>query len=225
MLGFPMRPGSEAARAYRDAARVAPGTAWREASFCVVDLELTGLDPRRHEIVSWGAVCVEGGRVVCGTAAEGLARPERGVPAESIRVHGLRPADLAEAPPLPEAVDSLLPVMTGRVLVAHAAWIERGFLGRALRARGVRLRTPVVDTCALGRLWLARTGRTPPPVVSLEGLAAALGVPSHRPHEASGDAFTTAQVFVALATLLEAAGPETVNTLAAASSRLSVVGV
>jgi DNA polymerase-3 subunit epsilon len=47
-------------------------------------------------------------------------------------------------------------------------------------------------------------------------------VPSHRPHEASGDAFTTAQVFVALATLLEAGGPETVDTLAAASARLRV---
>jgi DNA polymerase III subunit epsilon len=222
MLSLPRRPGSAAARAYRDAARVPAGTPWREASFCVVDLELTGLDPRHHEIVSWGAVCVEGGRVVCGTAAEGLARPERGVPAEAVRIHGLRPADLADAPPLPEALDGLLQVMTGRVLVAHAAWVERGFLGRALRARGVRLRTPVLDTCALGRLWLAGTGVTPPSVVSLEGLAGALGVPSSRPHEASGDAFTTAQVFVALATLLEAAGPETVDTLAAASARLRV---
>jgi DNA polymerase III subunit epsilon len=222
MLSLPRRPGSAAARAYRDAARVPAGTPWQEASFCVVDLELTGLDPRHHEIVSWGAVCVEGGRVVCGTAAEGLARPERGVPAEAVRIHGLRPADLADAPPLPEALDGLLQVMTGRVLVAHAAWVERGFLGRALRARGVRLRTPVLDTCALGRLWLAGTGVTPPSVVSLEGLAGVLGVPTSRPHEASGDAFTTAQVFVALATLLEASGPETVDTLAAASARLRV---
>ena len=125
MLSLLRRPGSAAARAYRDAARVPAGTPWREASFCVVDLELTGLDPRQHEIVSWGAVCVEGGRVVCGTAAEGLARPERGVPAEAVRIHGLRPADLADAPPLAEALDGLLQVMTGRVLVAHAAWVER----------------------------------------------------------------------------------------------------
>ncbi|MBM7805197.1 DNA polymerase-3 subunit epsilon [Geodermatophilus bullaregiensis] len=216
------RPAGAAARAYRDAARVPAGTPWREASFCVVDLELTGLDPRRHEIVSWGAVCVEGGRVVCGTAAEGLVRPERGVPEESVRVHGLRPADLAGAPSLPEAVDGLLEVMTGRVLVAHAAWVERGFLGRALAARGMRLRTPVLDTCALGRLWLAGTGTTPPAVVSLAGLAEALGLPSHRPHEASGDALTTAQVFVALATLLEDGGAETVGTLAGAEARLRV---
>jgi len=59
-------------------------------------------------------------------------------------------------------------------------------------------------------------------VLSLAGLATALGLPSHRPHEASGDALTTAQVFVALATLLEGAGPETVATLAAADARLRV---
>jgi DNA polymerase III subunit epsilon len=216
------RPGGEVARAYRDAPRTPRGTAWREASFCVVDLELTGLDPRRHEIVSWGAVCVEGGRVVCGSAAEGLVRPLRGVPAEAVRVHGLRTADLADAPPLHEALDELLAVMAGRVLVAHAAWVERAFLGRALRAAGVRLRSPVLDTRALGRLWLAGTGARPPAVLSLAGLATALGLPSHRPHEASGDALTTAQVFVALATLLEGAGPETVATLAAADARLRV---
>jgi DNA polymerase III subunit epsilon len=216
------RPGGEVARAYRDAPRTPRGTPWREASFCVVDLELTGLDPRRHEIVSWGAVCIDGGRVVCGSAAEGLVRPLRGVPAEAVRVHGLRTADLADAPPLHEALDELLAVMAGRVLVAHAAWVERAFLGRALRASGVRLRSPVLDTCALGRLWLAGTGARPPATLSLAGLATALGLPSHRPHEASGDALTTAQVFVALATLLEGAGPETVGTLAAAAARLRV---
>ena len=45
----------------------------------------------------------------------------------------------------------------------------------------------------------------------------------HRPHQASGDALTTAQAFVALATLLEGLGPETVGTLAAARHRLGVV--
>ncbi len=42
----------------------------------------------------------------------------------------------------------------GGVLVAHTAAIERAFLGRALRAQGLRLRGPIVDTEVLGRLWL-----------------------------------------------------------------------
>jgi DNA polymerase-3 subunit epsilon len=216
------RRPSAAAAAYAAAPVAAGSTPWREAAYCVVDLELSGLDPKRHEILSWAAVCIDGGRVTCRTAAEGLVHPRRDVPPESVCIHGLRAPDLATAPSLAEATDALLAAMTGRVLIAHASWVEESFLGPALRARGVRLRRPVLDTCALGRLWLCGTDGSAPPAVSLGMLAARLGLPEHRPHRASGDALTTAQVFVALATLLEEAGPETVGTLALAPERLAV---
>jgi DNA polymerase III epsilon subunit-like protein len=47
-------------------------------------------------------------------------------------------------------------------------------------------------------------------------VAAALGVPAHRSHDAEGDALTTAQAFLALATHLERHGRGTVRALAAA---------
>ena len=94
----PSAPPSAAAAAYRAARLPARRTPWREAAFCVVDLEATGLDPRRDAIVAWSAVPVDGGRVVLAGAREGLARPPGEVPAESIRIHGLRELDLAGAP-------------------------------------------------------------------------------------------------------------------------------
>ena len=39
--------------------------------------------------------------------------------------------------------------LEGRALVAHVAAIEREFLGRALRRRGLKLRGRVVDTARL----------------------------------------------------------------------------
>ena len=42
---------------------------WRDARYCVVDLELTGLDPRADEIISFGAVPIDDGRVIAGRAA------------------------------------------------------------------------------------------------------------------------------------------------------------
>ena len=208
---------SAAAAAYRAARAPAGRTPWRQAAFCVVDLETTGLDPRRDAIVAWCAVPVDGGRVKLAGAREGLARPARPVPAESIRIHGLRELDLADAPPLEEAADALLEALAGRVLVAHAAWVERAFLRRALRGRGARLRGPVVDTSVLGRLWLAGRDGHAPATLSLGALAEALGLPTHRPHRAAGDALTTAQAFIALATRL---GDETVRSLAGAGQRL-----
>jgi len=44
-------------------------------------------------------------------------------------------------------------------------------------------------------------------------MARALGLPVHRPHHADGDALTTAQVFLALATHLDVLERQTVGSL------------
>jgi DNA polymerase-3 subunit epsilon len=214
------RPLGKAAPAYARATLASARTPWREADYCAVDLELTGLDPAADEIVSFAAVPVSEGRVVLGSVVHGLVRPSAAVPGDAVRVHGLRTLDLSDAPPLEDAVDDLLRAMAGRVLVAHAARIERAFLGPALRRRGVRLRGPIVDTSLIGALWLhERDGRAPAPV-SLGELAAALGLPVHGPHTALGDALTTAQAFLAVCTHLDAARAQTVRSLARAGDRL-----
>ncbi len=212
-----------AAVAYERAPEPRGATPWRRAPWCAVDLELTGLDAGRDEIVSFAAIPILEGRVHLAGAVSGLVRPGRAVPASSIRIHGLRDADLAAAAPLEEAIDPLLAAMTGRVLVAHVAAVERAFLGPALRRLGVRLRSAVADTSVLGRLWLwERDGRRPADM-SLSDLARALGLPVHAEHDALGDALTTAQVFIAAATHLDARDTETVRTLTRADGRLAAM--
>ncbi len=110
--------------------------------------------------------------------------------------------------------------MAGRIPVVHVAAIERGFLRPALRRQGVRLRRPMIDTSVLGLVWLHERDGDGPRRVSLGGLAEALGLPAHHPHDALGDALTTAQVFVALATHLDARRGETVRRLLSSGRRL-----
>jgi DNA polymerase-3 subunit epsilon len=194
---------------------------WRDAELAVVDLELTGLDLRRDEIVSYGGVVVRAGRVVASSVVYGLVRPRRPVSAASIAVHALRPADLADAPGVEACVDALAELLTGRVLVAHAAWVERAFLGRAFAASGITLDGPVVDTAALAReLGLAPRGSSAEPI--LEDLARGLGLPVHTTHHAAGDALTTAVLLLGLVARLEGSQPQTVRSLAAVSQRRSL---
>jgi DNA polymerase III subunit epsilon len=197
---------SPAARAYADSTMPAGESPWREVDFTVIDFETTGLDPRLSEIISFAAVTVSDGRVSLADTRYELVRPDRMPDADTIRIHGLREADLVDAPPLGERLDRLLEVMTSRALVAHVAVVERTFLGKALSPAGLGLRNPVVDTAALDR-ELRRLRGEPPAErdpIGLSDLARSLGLPVHRPHHADGDALTTAQVFIALATHLEA---------------------
>jgi DNA polymerase-3 subunit epsilon len=186
---------------------------WRAAELVVVDLETTGLDPRIDEIISFAAIPIREGRVRPAELVSTLVRPRHAPPAEGIRIHGLRESDLREQPRLGEQIELIAGALEGSVLVAHCAWIETRFLGHALAEHGHTFDGSVIDTTTLGGVVLARRGIECPESPSLEFLARALGLPVHRPHHADGDALTTAQVFIALASLFDREREPTIGDL------------
>jgi DNA polymerase III subunit epsilon len=201
-----------AAAQFKRTPQPASNTPWRQAPWCAVDLELTGLNARSDEIVAIGAVPIVDGQLILGEALYTLARPDRPPKTPAVLIHKLRSADLADAPPLTDAIDQLLEVLAGRVPVFHTAVVEETFLGRVLRQRRVRLPRDA-DTEALGRAWLRERDGIAPAGLSLARLASLLGQPAEDPHHALGDALTTAKAFIALASHLDMGRPQTVATL------------
>src|SRR5436305_12419394 len=106
-----LAPRHGAAGTFARTRRPADGTGWREAAWCALDLELTGLEPGRDEIIAVGAVPIEEGRVKLGQSVYTLVRTSRRSEEAAILMHKLRVADLADAPPLEEAIDLILSVM------------------------------------------------------------------------------------------------------------------
>jgi DNA polymerase-3 subunit epsilon len=210
---------SEAASRFRKTPQPPGSSPWREAEWLAVDLELTGLNPRRHEIVAIGAVPIRDGRIVLGDAFYTLVRPSRPSEHAAVLIHKLRAEDLADAPPIAVGLARLLEQMAGAIPVFHTAAVERAFLGRELRRQWLRL-PAAGDTEALGRVWLRGRGEHVA-ALPLSGLAQRLGQRAEAPHHALGDALTTATTFIALATLLERqSGPQTVSNLQRAGDQL-----
>ncbi len=216
------RPPEGLAAEFASAPRPAEETPWREASWCAIDLEMTGLDPRSDEIIAVGAVPIDGGRIVLGGGVYTLVRSDVRSNLRAILLHKLRVPDLAGAPPLEEAMDGMLELLAGRVPVFHTAAIETAFLTRQFGRRRVRL-PEAADTEVLGRMWLRHRDGSAPEGISLTGLAGALGQPAETPHHALGDALTTAKAFIALASLLDTVAPQTVGSLVSASRPAPVV--
>jgi DNA polymerase-3 subunit epsilon len=207
------------AATFKQAGQPPGSTPWRDAKWCAVDLELTGLDPRRDEIIAIGAVPIEAGRVILGESLYTLVRSSRRSEHGAVLVHKLRVADLSDAPGVDEAIELLLGALTGRVPVFHTAAVERAFLGRVFSSYRVRL-SAAADTEALGRLWLRDRDGVAPAGIPLSRLSRMLGQQAETPHHALGDAVTTAQGFIALASHLDAREPQTVNSLVHAADRL-----
>jgi DNA polymerase III subunit epsilon len=199
---------------------------WRKATYTVLDLETTGLDSARDAIVAAGGLRVIAGRAAAATAFRLLVRPDREVPADAIRIHGLLPGELAAAPPLAEQLAALLDRTVGDVLVVHVAEVDQAFLDAAMRrVWGCPLNATVLDTARMAaalnrRLHLARPlGRRPGTSLRLADLARAHGLPVHPEHDPLHDALTTAQLFLALATRLERHGRGTLGALRRVASR------
>ena len=214
-------PPAGAAAEFASVPRPDEGTPWRSAGWCAIDLEMTGLDPRSDEIIAVGAVPIDGGRIVLGGGMYTLVNSKLRSNLRAVVVHKLRVPDLAGAPPLDEAMDRMLELLSGRVPVFHTAAIETAFLTRQFGRRRVRL-PEAADTEVLGRMWLRQRDGSSPEGISLTGLANALGQPAETPHHALGDALTTAKAFIALASLLDTVAPQTVGSLVGASRPASV---
>ena len=207
------------AGAFARTPRPSETTAWEDARWCALDLELTGLDPGRDAIIAVGAVPIEQGRVQLGQSAYTLVQTSRRSEEAAILVHKLRAADLEDAPPLEEALDMVFEMLTGRVPVFHTAAVERTFLKPLFSHR--RLRFPrAADTEVLGRLWLRDRNQDGAGWISLARLAELLGVPQEPAHHALGDALTTAASFIALASHLDRLERQTVGSIVWAEERL-----
>jgi DNA polymerase-3 subunit epsilon len=193
---------SEVVDGYLRTAPPASSIPWRQASFAVLGLEATGPDPQRDQLVSVACVPVERGKAIMGKASEA-----------TITAGGV-------------ALEQVVEALTGRVLVAHGASRHTDFLSAVLEKAGLRLSCPALDTSVLAA-WVpphapAKGNRSWSPADIRPGLseaASAMGLPVHRPHEAGGEALTTAQLFIALASKLDRVHPQSVGSLARLCSK------
>jgi DNA polymerase III subunit epsilon len=183
-----------------------------ETAFVVLDTELTGLDTRKDDIVSLGALRMLGGRILLGGAFQELVNPRAAMDGRSVVIHGILPSQLEEMPGIEGLLASFMDYVEGAVLVGHCLSIDLAFLDREAKKQcGETFRNPAVDTLSLyGWLRQRHTGHpafgTPLAGLTLFDLAGAFGIPVEAAHTALGDAFVTAQLFQRFLPLLAEAG-------------------
>jgi DNA polymerase-3 subunit epsilon len=97
-----------------------------------LDCETTGLNVRTDEIISIGAVRIVGNRIMTSERLELLVRPQRGVSAESVRIHRLRERDVAQGLPIEEAMQRLMHFIGSRPLVGYYLEFDLAMLHRAI---------------------------------------------------------------------------------------------
>ena len=119
----------------------------------VLDTETTGLNPLAGDrVVEIGAVELVN-LMPTGQVFHGYYNPERDMPAEAARVHGLTDEFLADKPIFASAVDDFLTFIGEAPLVIHNAPFDMGFLNAELSRLGFPAlpQARAVDTLIMAR--------------------------------------------------------------------------
>jgi DNA polymerase-3 subunit epsilon len=180
---------------------VSKRTDYREVEYVAIDLETTGFSPSREHILSIGLVVMNGVRIDLSTAEHIVLRTSLEIPEASAVIHQITDDRAAQGIGIGDAMPHLLRTLRGRVMIAHHAQIERGFLSAAcVGLYGSRLPLPTVDTQALALRWFQQRNKpVKPQELRLHALRERYNLPRYPAHNALSDALAAAELFLAQA--------------------------
>ena len=158
----------------------------------VLDLETTGLNPSRDEVIAIGAVAIRGGIIHLSDQFDLiLRRPELDI-RETVLIHGIGPEALTQGQETEDALLYLLEWMNGDPILAYNSAFDQKFLEKTLRAQlGYTLSHAWMDVADLMPAFFpnARTGGK-----GLDHWADYFGLEVTERHHAASDALATAEL-------------------------------
>jgi DNA polymerase III subunit epsilon len=176
-----------------------PSQDYRDVEYVSVDLETTGLDARRDQILSIGWVLLAGTRINLATARHRLVRVQGDIPAHTAVIHQITDDLAATGAELSVALTEFLRDLSGRVMIAHHARIEQTFLSVACKHLwGCGLLARTVDTQVIARrIFERRQVAFKGSDLRLHALGERYNLPRYGAHNALSDALAAAELFLA----------------------------
>ena len=148
---------------------------------------------------------IVGNRIMTSQRFDVLVRPEKGVSAESVKIHRLREQDVADGLPIDEAMKQLLRFIGSRPLVGYFLEFDVAMINKALFSMlGQGLPQPKIEVSGMYydykyRQQPAHVRQNNPQIdLRFDTLMADLGLPVRDAHDAVNDAVMAALAFIKL---------------------------
>ena len=118
-----------------------------DCDFVVFDTELTGLNRRKDEIISIGAVRVNNLQIDLGETFDEFIQPKNIDHTDATLIHRITPDQLRQARPLDKVLSEFIEFVGGSLLVGHYVGLDTGFINRATQnVFGKKHSNPAIDT-------------------------------------------------------------------------------
>lgn len=163
-----------------------------DAVFCSIDVETTGLNVDKDEIIAFACIPIRRMKIIVHEAYYTLIRSEN-YRIESMKYHGISERDLEKTPSFDEIAAEVLKKMDG-ILIGHSVRFDYEILRKHFKKAGIKLKRDIADVVSVEKL-LDEKRVCPCSDLTLEGLMKRYGLQSHYRHNALADAFFAAQIF------------------------------
>jgi DNA polymerase III epsilon subunit family exonuclease len=179
-------------------------------TYVAMDLEATGMQPDRDEVIEIGAVKFRDGEII--DRWESFVRPSQPVPYKVTQLTGIRNADVQRAPQIAQVAPAFIKFMGDSPVIGQSVELDLAMLARG----GIKLRNISWDTFELATLLVPEAA-----VYNLRAVATKLGIDPEegRAHRAVADAELTMQVFLALRERIEEIPIEVLSEIGKATER------
>ena len=163
------------------------------------DIETTGLNVTQDAITEIGAVLLRNGEIV--DTFQTFVDPERRLTPEIVGLTGITDAMLSGAPKLADALRAFLDFAGGRILAAHNAEFDVGFIRAGCKKCGIPFTPTYLDSLIFAQNLLPGLKN-----YKLDVVAEHLKLPAFHHHRASDDAVPVAQMLAKFFPMLEQRG-------------------
>jgi len=168
----------------------------------VLDTETTGMNPRKDEILSIGAVKVRENRILLSDAFEAWIKPQGPISEESIKIHGIRRVDLEHAEEPEAVILRLLDFIGNRPLVGYYIRFDQRMISAyTRRILGIDLPNELIE---LSEMYYRRYRKSSPHEfvdLKFDTIMEALDLPHLGKHDALNDAVMSALIYLKLQTI------------------------
>lgn len=174
--------------------------------FIVFDIETTGLSRVRDRVTEIGAVRVKNGEVL--DVFSSFVNPGMPIPPNITELTGITDEMVKDADGMDKVLPRFLDFIGDRMLVAHNANFDVGFMRAAAEELKLPFTNSYIDTVPLARYIVPELSK-----YKLDTLAEFFGVGDFNHHRAYDDAETLARVFYSMVKRLRDAGQSNISMM------------
>ena len=167
--------------------------------YICLDCETSGLNPRKDEILSIGAVHIKGNKILMRKTFYVFVKPSKHIAEESIKIHQIRPIDLENGLDPQNAIYQLLYFIGSRPIVGYYIKFDVAIISKYTKKFiGIKLPNETIEVSSMYYKTRKRSSDYEFIDLKFDTILKNLNIPALGKHDALNDAIMTSMIFLKL---------------------------